>query len=67
MLSFRQFWLTNTKGILRIGDKSAQVSGYEIHAGASTITDLTTCDSLIELENGCVDGLISQCDQIVGT
>ncbi len=59
--------LTNTRGVIRIGDKSAPVSGYEIHAGASTITDSTICHSLIELENGGIDGLISQCDQIVGT
>ncbi len=59
--------LTNVQGNIHINGKSAFVSGYEIHAGISSQCHNTNLNSLITLDNGNQDGLISSCNQILGT
>ena len=41
--------------------------GYEIHAGITELLDLTHCLPLLKTEQGETDGLISDCQQIIGT
>ncbi|KJY83854.1 cobalamin biosynthesis protein CobQ [Vibrio galatheae] len=55
--------LTNVSGTMHLDGKSIAVSGYEIHAGISQVSD----QALIELENNQQDGAISDCNQVLGT
>ncbi len=55
--------LTRVQGTLNLCGKQATVKGYEIHAGVSEIQG----ESIITLENGQLDGLVSDCGQILGT
>lgn len=55
--------LTNVKGSMTLGGETIAVSGYEIHAGVSQVSDT----ALIELETGAFDGAISDCNQVLGT
>ncbi len=55
--------LTRVKGELQLLGKQASVSGYEIHAGVSTIDN----SQPIQLTDGRLDGAVSDCGQIFGT
>ncbi|MBA5763987.1 cobyric acid synthase [Vibrio sp. 404] len=55
--------LTKVKGQLNLLGKQATVSGYEIHAGESTIEG----QQPILLEGGQMDGSVSDCGQLFGT
>ncbi|GAK84064.1 cobyric acid synthase [Vibrio ponticus] len=55
--------LTRVKGDLQLLGKQASVSGYEIHAGVSTIDN----SHPIQLTDGRLDGAVSDCGQIFGT
>ncbi len=59
--------LTNVKGQLCVEGKIASVSGYEIHVGITQLISGFQCDSIITLDDGRVDGIISYCNQIMGT
>ena len=59
--------LTNVKGTLHLNNESARVSGYEIHVGVSEFAKDAQSTSLITLDNGSTDGLVSPCGQILGT
>ncbi len=59
--------LTNVNGNICLNGKQASVSGYEIHVGTTQLNaDLNDC-SLITLNDGRSDGLVSDCNQIMGT
>lgn len=55
--------LTNVKGSLNLGNQSAPVVGYEIHVGRTS----GECKSAVTLDDGSLDGAISDCNQIFGT
>ncbi|MGF1908517.1 cobyric acid synthase [Vibrio kasasachensis] len=55
--------LTKVSGRMSLLGKQANVIGYEIHAGESRVR----CEQPILLENGSMDGGISECGQIFGT
>lgn len=57
--------LTNVKGVIHLNGKSAPVSGYEIHVGRTKIHAPVT--QPIELDNGELDGVVSECGQIFAT
>ncbi len=63
----QQKQLTNVKGSLNLNQKIAQVSGYEIHVGHSEVTAESSSRALIALDNGQSDGLVSDCNHILGT
>jgi adenosylcobyric acid synthase len=61
--------LTNVSGVLRLCGQEVLVSGYEIHVG-QTINTMDNGESSwlpIELQNGRKEGMLSGCDQIMGT
>lgn len=55
--------LTNVTGKMRLTEREIAVSGYEIHAGISSVDEV----SPIQLSNGHCDGAISSCHQVFGT
>ncbi|MCG9662598.1 Cobyric acid synthase [Vibrio mediterranei] len=55
--------LTNVSGVLSLEGTRVTVSGYEIHAGQSTVLS----QALIELSVGTKDGAISEDNQVIGT
>ncbi|NOH30580.1 cobyric acid synthase [Vibrio mediterranei] len=55
--------LTNVTGVLSLEGTRVTVSGYEIHAGQSTVLS----QALIELSVGTKDGAISEDNQVIGT
>lgn len=55
--------LTNVTGVLSLEGTRVIVSGYEIHAGQSTVLS----QALIELSVGTKDGAISEDNQVIGT
>ncbi|KFA97841.1 cobyric acid synthase [Vibrio sp. ER1A] len=55
--------LTNVTGVLSLEGTMVTVSGYEIHAGQSTVLS----QALIELSVGTKDGAISEDNQVIGT
>ncbi len=57
--------LRNVHGRLKLGDASAKLSGYEIHAGVSLGAGLQR--PLIEFDDGRVDGAMSADAQVLGT
>ncbi|RLV59688.1 cobyric acid synthase [Parashewanella curva] len=60
--------LKNVKGQLLVGDKTVEVTGYEIHCGASSYTQ--NCQPAVKLndaDNTQLDGVISNDGQILGT
>ncbi|MCR9387191.1 cobyric acid synthase [Vibrio metoecus] len=57
--------LTNVQGTLTLDGQEVIAQGYEIHAGRSTWTE--DQKSPILLSDGCVDGLVSDCNQLFGT
>jgi len=59
--------LTNVKGGINLEGKSVAVSGYEIHVGESKAPEESETTPLIILETGEHDGLVSNCNQILGT
>jgi adenosylcobyric acid synthase len=61
--------LTNVAGVLRLCGQEAIVSGYEIHVGQtiSTMNPGASSAQPIELQNGRKEGMLSDCDQIMGT
>ncbi|MBD0787168.1 cobyric acid synthase [Vibrio sp. Y2-5] len=59
--------LTNVKGTIHLNGESARVSGYEIHVGISEVAVDAQLESLIALDSGSNDGLVSPCGQILGT
>ncbi|HGV9307781.1 TPA: cobyric acid synthase [Vibrio fluvialis] len=59
--------LTNVEGTLHLNGKSTPVSGYEIHVGRSVSAPASNSTRVIELTHGEQDGLVSDCNQILGT
>ncbi|MBY7666699.1 cobyric acid synthase [Vibrio anguillarum] len=58
--------LRNVQGELILPQGKAKVSGYEIHVGR-TILDDASSSAIITLDNGNCDGLLSDCQQVLGT
>lgn len=59
--------LINVSGQLQLGNKSAAISGYEIHAGESYLSDkANNRDSYLLNINGEAQGLVSNYEQIAG-
>lgn len=60
--------LTNVSGQLHLDDESVAVTGYEIHVGRTvSVSNETRINPLIKLTNGTEDGVVSECNQILGT
>lgn len=59
--------LTNVHGEICLDGKVVPVSGYEIHVGTTQIKPHSDRGSLITLKDGRIDGIISDCNQIMGT
>ncbi|ENM5794013.1 cobyric acid synthase [Vibrio mimicus] len=57
--------LTNVQGSLMLDGQEVIAQGYEIHAGRSTWAE--DQKSPILLNDGSVDGLVSDCNQLFGT
>lgn len=55
--------LTNVQGVMTLGDNQVNVTGYEIHAGVTSINEV----SPIKLASGVKEGAISDCNQVFGT
>ncbi|OXX75202.1 cobyric acid synthase CobQ [Vibrio sp. V19_P1S1T109] len=58
--------LRNVQGELILPQGKAKVSGYEIHVGRTTLDDASS-SAIITLDNGNRDGLLSDCQQVLGT
>lgn len=58
--------LRNVQGELILPQGKAKVSGYEIHVGRTTLDDASS-SAIITLDNGNSDGLLSDCQQVLGT
>ncbi|WP_029626887.1 cobyric acid synthase [Vibrio ordalii] len=58
--------LRNVQGELILPQGKAKVSGYEIHVGRTTLDDASS-SAIITLDNGNHDGLLSDCQQVLGT
>ncbi|NCO45369.1 MAG: cobyric acid synthase CobQ, partial [Vibrio sp.] len=58
--------LRNVQGELILPQGKAKVSGYEIHVGRTTFDDASS-SAIITLDNGNRDGLLSDCQQVLGT
>ncbi|WP_136487666.1 cobyric acid synthase [Vibrio sp. H11] len=60
--------LTNVSGQLDLDGESVAVTGYEIHVGRTvSVSNETKINPLITLTNGTEDGVVSECNQILGT
>lgn len=60
--------LTNVCGELYLDGESVPVTGYEIHVGHTVcVADKGAINPLLELTNGAQDGVVSECNQILGT
>jgi len=59
--------LTNVKGTIELNGQIAEVSGYEIHVGTSYLSGESDDKPFITLDDGTVDGLVNDTDQILGT
>ncbi|MEG3766489.1 cobyric acid synthase [Alteromonas sp. 14N.309.X.WAT.G.H12] len=60
--------LTNDKGKLCLdGAKDIPVSGYQIHAGVSTVTSSASARPFCQLSDGTFDGSVSLDNQVAGT
>lgn len=58
--------LRNVQGELILPQGKAKVSGYEIHVGRTTLDDASS-SAIITLDNSNRDGLLSDCQQVLGT
>jgi len=56
--------LRHSQGLLQLGDYQAQVKGYEIHQGRSTVGNAA---AVLRLANGELDGAQSADGQVAGT
>ncbi len=55
--------LTKTQAMVSLNGKTARAKGYEIHVGRSEVSG----EQPLKLENGAVDGALSECGQVMGT
>ncbi|MDN3611675.1 cobyric acid synthase [Vibrio ostreicida] len=55
--------LVNVSGTLELNGEQAPVTGYEIHVGRTALNH----PSLIRLDSGKGDGVVSECNQVLGT
>ena len=58
--------LINVSGVLTLSEQKAEISGYEIHAGVSTLTNNATKLCNLMTIDGEGQGLISEDGQIAG-
>lgn len=55
--------LTKTQAMVSLNGKTARAKGYEIHVGRSEVSG----EQPLKLENGAVEGALSECGQVMGT